>query len=472
VKKILISLFLFAALSANAQSNAATTETDSVEVQLVQLPDSTALGTPTGKKVSKEIGTSGGTIISDDGRIELVFPPDALDKATEISIQPVTTMIPNGNKSYQFEPSGLQFKKPVQIIFHYTEEEAGICPPELKFMALQDHKGKWEYMDYNDWDSTTKLLKGSISHFSTFVDGAEVQLSASEITLRAGKTHSLSLNVVQPPPSPDAEGQDELPPLPPNTSGNRQVLWKVNDQTGGSAKHGTVMATRGNVLNATYKAPAKLTADTITVKLELNNVAVRQIRIRAGRGWFSRRVVTRSPVASFSCKVKLYDEYKVTVSHNIEVDGGQMTDTSIFHLRIGLEDRASISDIYNRNAIVRIRQTRCRAIYANEAVCVGMINVTGIRTSNLTFSPDGSVRVFIFFTAAPSVFPVINFPPCGINKANVTTPSFGGITAFPVRLNFEAKNEKQMISLGKREGTVVQRIDPEDVTAIIEPIRD
>ena len=160
MKKILLLLLLFAVLSVNAQTDTTEIQTDSVEVQMITLPDSTAIGAPDGKLVSKEIGSFGGKIDSDDGRVELIFPEGALSANTTISIQPIDNLIPNGNgKAYQFEPSGIQFKKPVQIIFHYTEQEAEICPPELKFMALQDHKGKWEYMNYEEWDSTTKSLK-------------------------------------------------------------------------------------------------------------------------------------------------------------------------------------------------------------------------------------------------------------------------------------------------------------------------
>ena len=177
-------------------------------------------------------------------------------------------------------------------------------------------------------------------------------------------------------------------------------------------------------------------------------------------------------MATFSCKVTLYEEYKVTVSQTIKVDGVQMSDTSTFHLRIGIEDRASISDISNQMARVHIRQNRCRAVYVNEATCVGMINVTGLKTSTISPTPDGSVRAYIFFKPAPMVFPVIHFPPCGINKASNTTPPAVANAAFPMWLNFEAKNEKQYISLGKGAGSVVRQPDPEDITACIEPIRD
>ncbi len=163
------------------QSDSLQMQIDSLEILAIQLPDSTAFGTPAGKLVSKEIGPAGGTITSADGKLDLIFPADALTQTTAIQIQPVTTVIPNGNKAYQFEPSGIRFSKPVQLSYHYTDEEAATCPPEFKFMALQDHSGRWEYLAYEDWDGTTNTLKGAISHFSTFVDGNEVVLNPTVV---------------------------------------------------------------------------------------------------------------------------------------------------------------------------------------------------------------------------------------------------------------------------------------------------
>ena len=216
-----------------------------------------------------------------------------------------------------------------------------------------------------------------------------------------------------------------------------------------------------------------MTADSITVKLVLNQTTIREVVQRsrgAARRWIgTTRIPTTTTLAEFTCKVKLYDEYKVTVSQDVKVDGGRMTDSSTFRLRIGIEERASISDIHNQLAKVHIRQTRCRAIYVNASTCVGMINVAGIKTSNVIPTPSGFARVDIFFTPAPMVFPVIHFPPCGNNRASLTTPPIV-TNAFPMWLAFEAKNEKQYISLGT--GEVVRRPDPEDITATIEPIRE
>src|SRR5687768_6524243 len=265
MKKILILLIQFAVLSASAQTDTTELQTDSVEVQIIALPDSTAIGTPDGKLVSKEIGPAGGKIVSEDGRVELNFPEGALSANTTISIQPIVNLIPNGNgKAYRFEPSGIQFNKPVQIIFHYTDEEAETCPPELKFMALQDDKGKWEYMGYSDWDSTTKSLKGFISHFSAFLDGNEMELSPTDKTAKVGESFPLSLTVV------GAPGEDELPPLPVSISG-RKTVWSV----AGGAKFGSIR--RGTTqYSATYVAPNYLPKGNTKVVLKVNQTTIRE----------------------------------------------------------------------------------------------------------------------------------------------------------------------------------------------------
>src|SRR3954470_13563933 len=125
MKKILFSFFIFSSICTNAQ-------VDSLQKRISESPDSTGFGVPDGKVAAKEIGPSGGTISSDDGRVELIFPPGALTASTSITIQPTTNLLPHGaGNAYQFEPSGVQFRKPVEIIFRYSAEQAEACPPEL-----------------------------------------------------------------------------------------------------------------------------------------------------------------------------------------------------------------------------------------------------------------------------------------------------------------------------------------------------
>ena len=464
MKSTFIFLVIFSSLYAAAQSDTSSIEADSIELRLIRLPDSTAIGAPDGILVSKDMGPAGGKIISDDGRVELIFPEGALSTSAAISIQPIVNVIPNGNgKAYRFEPSGIRFQKPVEIIFHYSDRDTQVCPPELKFMALQDHKGKWEYLNYDDWDSTTKALKGHISHFSAMVDGSLMELSPVDTTLKVSKSFRLALNAVAAPGE-----EDELPPLPRTVAG-RHIKWYVKKGPG----FGTVRAIPHTNMNAQYTAPNNLPDGDAEIVLEINQTTIRTVVQHAGRWRGETRIPTTKNVATFTCKVKFYDEYKVTVSHDIKVNGGQMTDTSTFNLRISMEDRASISDIYNRMAKVSFPRSRCRAVYVNESTCVGMINVNGLKTSNIRpGSPGEPVWVDLSFKSAPLIFPVINFPPCGGNQASPTTPSAVAPFAFPMFFSFQAKNEKQYISLGKRPGATVTRPDPEDITATIEPVRD
>ena len=73
----------------------------------VVTPLPTAIGNPVGSAVTKEIGTSGGSITSPDGRITLTIPAGALNTNTSISIQPIENTTPNGvGLSYDFLPNG------------------------------------------------------------------------------------------------------------------------------------------------------------------------------------------------------------------------------------------------------------------------------------------------------------------------------------------------------------------------------
>lgn len=73
MKKIILPCLLLLSITVNAQ-------TDTPGIENIPFSDSTAIGTPDGKLTSKEIGVNGGTVISDDGRVQLIFPAGALVK--------------------------------------------------------------------------------------------------------------------------------------------------------------------------------------------------------------------------------------------------------------------------------------------------------------------------------------------------------------------------------------------------------
>ncbi|MCC7402095.1 MAG: hypothetical protein IT214_11485 [Chitinophagaceae bacterium] len=444
MKKISLVLFLATGLCVYAQNNENGLQSDSLEVQNVPLPDSTPIGTPLGNKVSKEIGPEGGRLISEDGKVELIIPASALNETTLISIQSVTNVIPNGNKSYQFEPSGIQFKKPAQIIFHYSDEEAEACPPELKFMALQDDKGKWEYFNYEDWDNTTKSLKASILHFSTFVDGNEVQLNAEEKRIKAGKTEFFSVTKVTPPPLPVAEGEDELPYLPVIVRRDkREALWKVNEIVGGSKKYGTIRAISKQELKAKYTAPESLTTDLITVKLDLNDVFFEK---KITKLWKKGKYISDKRktvnVASLSCRVKLYDEYKITIIFYIN-SASEVKDTASFVAEID-NDSYSISNILNYPPACTKPPNpyKAKAELIVDGSCIGPLNFK--ESDILSYTVSNNYPPQIFFTVKESENLVYKFR---FTSKLTPNPPFQNmiISSEPHEIKFLANGKRQVI---------------------------
>jgi hypothetical protein len=294
MKKILISSILFFSLSAHAQSDSTKLSADTSTIKFVEPPDSTGFGTPDGQLVSKEIGPVGGTIVSDGGRVELIFPPDALTANTNISIQPITNLAPNGaGKAYKCEPSGIRFKKPVQFLFHYTKQEAEACPADLMNLASQDDKGKWTFSKYEDWDSTKRILKGSIHHFSSVgtSDGAGIRPDKTMIVAEGRVNINFYDRYKTIQSGPFLGNQDR------QSVGSR--YWAVNgirdgDQNVGYAGPGTLTS-----LGA-YTAPKIMPKQNpVTINLFFE---------------YHSEILEKDIWGVVSCKILVYDEYKVEIT--------------------------------------------------------------------------------------------------------------------------------------------------------------
>ena len=78
MKKILILSTLFVSITVFAQNDTTLDLIDTSNVKFIVPSDSTGFGTPDGTLTSKQIGPAGGKIVSDDGRVELIFPAGAL----------------------------------------------------------------------------------------------------------------------------------------------------------------------------------------------------------------------------------------------------------------------------------------------------------------------------------------------------------------------------------------------------------
>ena len=443
MKTIVLLALLFTNLISHAQ-------TDKLQIKYLALPSVTDVGAPEGKIVSKEIGPSGGTITSDDGKLQLIFPEGALMNSTSISIQTGANVIPNGNgKSYRLEPSGTKFQKPVSLIFHYTKKEAETCPPEFMFLAIQDHKGTWSYHDYEDLDSTTRSLKGFITHFSAVVNANMIELYPREETVKVNGKLDFSLNIVQSPGSSTTDagnGEDELPPLPTIAPlGNYQAVWSVNNRPNGSTTYGIIEPESGSPQRAEYTAPTVLPLNyDVTVKIALKLFVTAPRTERRSRGKIitlnERQLIDQSELTSV---VHLYDLYNVKIDSYIDnTRDGPFTqkwvDSASFTLRVGKDP--AISEIKNNLLVItkeNFTNNRCSFTFVNKATCQGFIHVTGIIGAGLSGSEGSSVvTALVDFIRGPMDLPQLRIVCRGRTNSMPPIPPFA---AFPHKMKFPLK---------------------------------
>ena len=318
---IILIVFTFTAL---AQQN-------SIIIDSITLPDSTEAGLLIGEIASKTIGPEGGSIASVDGKIELFFPAGALSSATEISVQPMINNLPGAiGYAYRFEPSGIQFAKPVTYILHYTDEEAEVCTPDLMAFGLQDHSGKWEYAQYEGWDSVAKTLTGFIKHFSGFASYSQMRLIPTSYELRVEDTLTIHIVKITPDHNRKYDPHDAYIDLSKKTA-----IWMVNGRQNGSLADGFTVPLEDvyGAVYADYIAPRRLPDKNILI----------QVIIVAGN--------KKAPKVerTFTCKIKLYDEYKILIRDTIESRVGEGTfvaDSGTFVAKITV-DNISITDVRN-----------------------------------------------------------------------------------------------------------------------------
>ena len=283
-------------------------QTNTSAIKSIELPDSTGFGTPDGKQLSKEIGTSGGTIVSDDGRVELIFPPSALTANTAISIQPTTNLAPNGvGKSYWFEPSGILFKKPVQIIFHYSDKEAEICPPDWMSLGIQSKDGKWSFVDYESFDSISKTLRGYIHHFSGASNIYDIYLRPEKSQLLVDTKGWVDMIDITNPGSGYDVGYG-----PGLLDRNEPVLWYANEKLNGNSQTGkirqqTAPLGQQKVTVAEYQAPSILPKNNpVKIWAEVYRKTRKGKKLR-------KRLTTY---------IGVYDAYEISLTHVFTSRGG------------------------------------------------------------------------------------------------------------------------------------------------------
>jgi hypothetical protein len=454
MKKIIAFFFLLVAVNASAQNDVAEDTTAK--------PAITAIGKPDGKLKEMKIGKDGGSLSSSDGKITLIIPEGAVSKKTIFSIQPITNTMPNGNGlAYRLEPSGIQFQKPVQLIFNYDEEEAKDTMQLLMGIAMQDDKGQWFGLKNSTIDTVAKTLSGNINHFSDWGKFDKIRLYPDYVRLKVKKNMPLQIDVVS---SEEEELtpliQDDLSPLK-----KRKIPWKAtwaaNEIVNGNATEGKINITSKTAIK--YTAPAtEPPKNPVAVTAELTGIVYRT-KING--------VVTTFEKLRLESNILIYDDaYEVKMISSNDASAGSVLgnvtykDTGSFVVSIKGKE-AKIIEKVNKNVPDKLDyRGECKITQLKPGS--GNIHILGVSSIKLIppTTPDGNATVTIFFKRAPTIFPLLNFdcPPVGGRgarysstnaQANVFAAKF--LAAYPQEVKFEAKEGEQTILLLGKEGSEV-----------------
>jgi len=230
----------------------------------------TAVGTPVGTPSSATIDAAGGSLMSPDGRLELIIPANALSAATTISIQPVTNETPLGaGLGFELLPNGQTFSMPVTVRFHYDSTD--LLGTDARALAIATQKANriWYRLGTPALDPVAKTLSITSTHFSAYNMYHSLRLIPYHDEIAVKKTSLVAVVFVV-----EGEADETGFPLSPYVfySVPSQISWSVNGSPMGTPQNGTLVSTP-NVSSATYTAPgttANMTSNPVAVTAEVN----------------------------------------------------------------------------------------------------------------------------------------------------------------------------------------------------------
>ncbi len=438
MQKNLLFILLFISITTSAQNNAVEDTTAK--------PAITAIGKPDGEKAEMKIGKEGGSFTSSDGKIRLIIPEGTVSKKTTFSIHPTTNLMPNGiGKSYQMEPSGINFQKPLQIIFYYTDGETKDNSSELLAIAMQDEKGQWSAPNKITTDTVAKIITAEILHFSSYVLYAAAAIYPESARLKVNETLRLKItNIINIHDGVDA------PFLATKNNYKSADEWSVNGIPKGNSTVGLISISER--YTAIFKAPAKVPSQ--------NPVAV------SVQETYFTEAYSRWNVYKLVSNITIYDDaYEVIMESVIKSGdkaawGGIRTAIDKGSFIVSLENnKPAVINIINN---LEVMTDNCINKILNPTTCTGLLHVAGIKDIKVTpANPPGQPYpiVEIWFVPFPMEFSVVQFlcpPPPGsgdpgwssgnelelMNK-NGLSKRYG--RALPWDIKFLAKDGEQII---------------------------
>ena len=212
-------------------------------------PQPTPVGTSTGAAETTNVGTDGGTLLSSDGRFEVTLPAGALAAPTDLTLEPLENQALGGvGAAYRIGPEGVQLLKPVDITFHYDDQDLAGTTPTLFSIAYQDAEGRWHRMTSSTLDESAGTITVSSPHFSDWSLVPGLQIRPPSATVQVNGSVELEIqNCVDANPNSDLSDilydcDTGLAPL--------MAAFPTWSATAGSVS--------GKGLAVSYKAPAQV----------------------------------------------------------------------------------------------------------------------------------------------------------------------------------------------------------------------
>lgn len=231
------------------------------------------IGIPVAHAIIKTLGNRGGTIVSEDGKLEVEIPAGALTKDIAISIQPIQNTAAGGvGFGYRLLPHGDIFKKRVSLHFHYENELQRLSNKEAITIAFQNEKGIWSCVGHSENDTLSNTISVQTEHFSDWAIIPSLELSPVVQTIGVGESITLKAQKYVFP-----VGEDLIVQLGTANSANGGVPEKIDPKyivrwtlygPGNLSQNGA---------EAIYTAPSSMQAEkkaTVVCELKVKNMPV------------------------------------------------------------------------------------------------------------------------------------------------------------------------------------------------------
>lgn len=276
------------------------------EPQITITPLVRPRGSSTGMAISKEIGSSGGTVEWPGGHIRIHIPEGALTSNTEITIERLTnTNIAGMGYAYRLKPHGQIFAKPATITMSWGPRADSVGLLQTLGLSYQMDDGVWKFVGADAVNTEAQTVSFKSTHFSDWSLMNRISLSPYQADLETGEKKTIQAMIFT-----EADWDNLFIPLVNNPNGPyNEPGYPVGNPAPLPSKFiksweltGPGNLNKSNKQSVEYQAPASVNGTaTANVSLELNAPVPGKFLLTStlnimGDGWIELSINNNTPV--------------------------------------------------------------------------------------------------------------------------------------------------------------------------------